>query len=153
MWGIFFLGFSPPCFVRSGIPYVPPLATRPRKPPSGFLVAPAGSRQLKTIKREEHQCIGQGNKWLLTPVTRPGWGGRGKENISHQFLPAVRERNEKKCLILLHPHLQAMLSLVWHHDSLPHHKRTRPEIWANVRATSVEHMDSPPLYALERFLE
>lgn len=45
-----------------------------------------------------------------------------------------------------------MFSLMWYHDSLPRHKQTRPEIWANVRATSVEHMASL-LYALERFLE
>lgn len=93
----FFLGFSPPSFVRSGIPYVPLLARRPRNPPSGFLVAPAGSRQLKMVKREERQCVGQGNKLLVTPVIRPGRGGRGKGNINHQFLPNFHE--ERKCLI------------------------------------------------------
>lgn len=90
------------------MPYVPPLATWHRKALLGFLVAWAGSRQLKMVKREEHQCIGQGNKWMATPVTRLGQEGHGKDNTNHQFLPTFCEGNENKCLILLHPHLQAI---------------------------------------------
>lgn len=140
----FFIGFSPSSLVRSGMPCVPPLATRHRKAPLGFLMAPEGSKELKMVKREEHEGIGQGNKWMATPVTRLGWEGRGKDNTNAEFLPTFCEGNENKCLILLHPHLQAIFSLVWHHDSSTYPKPTTPEIWATVRAASAEHT-APPL--------
>lgn len=86
VWGIFFflrLFTSILCKVRNTL-CASPLAMRPWKTPLGFLVAPTGSRQLKMVKTEEDQRIGQGHKWMATPTARSGWGGRGKGNTDHQ---------------------------------------------------------------------
>lgn len=94
MWGIFFFFFffwlftSLLCKVRNTLCASP--CDETQKIPFGL---PCGTSRKH---KDQNQCVGQGKKWLVTPVTGPGQGGRGKGNINHQLLPIFPWRKWKE---------------------------------------------------------